>query len=320
MVRLFKDTVAYRIVSGDKKKNSLSHAYLLLCQDGAAIPEYLKTIAKTIICEDESGFCDQCRSCSLIERNLYTDVSFYPKGDGGKILVADVDEMVAQTFVKPFEGDKRVFVFCGAENMTPQAQNKLLKTLEEPPKGVYVILGATNENAILPTVKSRVKKISVPDYSESEILDFLIRRHPDKDREELKRAASFADGKPGLALAYAENGASDVEGLVYSMLENMLNSKDVIDYSVKIDKTNIKEFLISLKKTLDRVIRYQSGGDEKSGAIRRISRIYSTAACLAIINKVNACERALYFNGNVTMLADNILLCVLEEKYRWKKL
>ena len=84
MVRLFKDTVAYRIVSGDKKKNSLSHAYLLLCQDGAAIPEYLKTIAKTIICEDESGFCDQCRSCSLIERNLYTDVSFYPKGDGGK--------------------------------------------------------------------------------------------------------------------------------------------------------------------------------------------------------------------------------------------
>lgn len=320
MVRLFKDTVAYRIVSGDKKKNSLSHAYLLLCQDGAAIPEYLKTIAKAIICEDESGFCDQCRSCSLIERNLYTDVSFYPKGDGGKILVADVDEMVAQTFVKPFEGDKRVFVFCGAENMTPQAQNKLLKTLEEPPKGVYVILGATNENAILPTVKSRVKKISVPDYSESEILDFLIRRYPDKDREELKRAASFADGKPGFALAYAENGASDVEGLVYSMLENMLNSKDVIDYSVKIDKTNIKEFLISLKKTLDRVIRYQSGGDEKSGAIRRISRIYSTAACLAIINKVNACERALYFNGNVTMLADNILLCVLEEKYRWKKL
>lgn len=320
MVRLFKDTVAYRIVSGDKKKNSLSHAYLLLCQDGAAIPEYLKTIAKIIICEDESGFCDQCRSCSLIERNLYTDVSFYPKGDGGKILVADVDEMVAQTFVKPFEGDKRVFVFCGAENMTPQAQNKLLKTLEEPPKGVYVILGATNENAILPTVKSRVKKISVPDYSESEILDFLIRRYPDKDREELKRAASFADGKPGLALAYAENGASDVEGFVYSMLENMLNSKDVIDYSVKIDKTNIKEFLISLKKTLDRVIRYQSGGDEKSGAIRRISRIYSTAACLAIINKVNACERALYFNGNVTMLADNILLCVLEEKYRWKKL
>lgn len=320
MVRLFKDTVAYRIVSGDKKKNSLSHAYLLLCQDGAAIPEYLKTIAKIIICEDESGFCDQCRSCSLIERNLYTDVSFYPKGDGGKILVADVDEMVAQTFVKPFEGDKRVFVFCGAENMTPQAQNKLLKTLEEPPKGVYVILGATNENAILPTVKSRVKKISVPDYQESEILDFLIRRYPDKDREELKRAASFADGKPGLALAYAENGASDVEGLVCSMLENMLNSKDVIDYSVKIDKTNIKEFLISLKKTLDRVVRYQSGGDEKSGAIRRISRIYSTAACLTLINKVNACERALYFNGNVTMLADNILLCVLEEKYRWKKL
>lgn len=320
MIELFKGTVAYRIVAGDKKRKSLSHAYLLTCQDAFALGDYLKTIAKTIMCDNSDEFCDECRTCRLIEKGVLTDVTAYPKGDSGKILVADVDEMVAQTYIKPFEGDKRVFIFVGAENMTAQAQNKLLKTLEEPPRGVYVLLGATNENAILPTIKSRVKKLSVPDYSESDIYDYLRRSFPDKDDEVLKRAASLADGKPGIAAQYAVNGSSDVEGLVYSMLENMLNSKDVIDYSVKIDKSNIKEFLITLKKTLDRIVRYQSGMGEKSEAISRLSRIYSTAACLNIVNRINACERALYFNGNITMLADGILLGVLEEKYKWKKL
>lgn len=320
MIELFKGTVAYRIVSGDKKRKSLSHAYLLTCQDSFALGDYLKTIAKTIMCGEKDGFCNDCRTCRLIEKGVFTDVTIYPKTDGGKILVADVDEMVAQTHIKPFEGDKRVFIFVGAENMTAQAQNKLLKTLEEPPRGVYVLLGATNENAILPTIKSRVKKINVPDYSESDIFDYLKRCFPDKDSGVLERAASLADGKPGVAKQYAINGSSDVEGLVYSMLENMLNSKDVIDYSVKIDKSNIKEFLITLKKTLDRIIRVQSGAEEKNKAISRLSNIYSTAACLNIINRINACERALYFNGNITMLADGILLGVLEEKYKWKKL
>ena len=322
MIELLKNTVAYRILSGDKKKKSLSHAYLLVCQDALVLPEYLKAIAKTIVCEDESGFCNDCRSCRLIDKGIYTDVAFYPKADGGKILTSDVDEMISQTYVKPFEGDKRVFVFCGAENILPQAQNKLLKTLEEPPKGVYVVLGTSNENALLSTVKSRVKKIVVPDFSEEEILGVLKKIYPDKDEAQLSRAATLADGKVGSAIVYAKNGTdnSDMEKFVTDMLENMTTSKDVIDYSVKIDKNNIKEFLITLKRILDRAMRYANGAEEKSGDIRRISNIYGTAACLAIINKINAFERALYFNGNVNMLADGILLGILEEKYRWKKL
>lgn len=322
MTDLFKKTVAYRILSGDKIRGSLSHAYMVVCQDAVALPEYLKVVAKTIVCTDESSFCGECRSCTLIDKGIYTDVTFYPKNEGGKILVADVDEMIAQSYVKPFEGDKRVFVFCGAENMLAQSQNKILKTLEEPPRGVYVILGTTNENAILSTVKSRVKKLSVPDFSEEEIFDYLSGRFPEKDEKELSRAAAFADGKIGSALSYVEKGGdnSAVEALVLDMLENMKNSKDVLDYTVKIDKTNVREFLICLKKTLARAARCSCGKEEKSGAIRRISAIYGTAACLAVINRINACERALYFNGNVTMIADGILLGVLEEKYKWKKL
>lgn len=323
MVELFKKTVAYRILSGDKKNGCLSHAYMLVCQDGAALTEYLRIVAKIIMCaEDANGFCNECRTCRLIDKGIYSDVQLYPKSGGGKILVADVDEVVSQSYVKPFEGDKRVFALSASESIMPQAQNKILKTLEEPPKGVFVLLGTTNESSVLSTVKSRMKKLVVPDFSEEDVTAALSRRFSDRDVGELAKIAALADGKIGAAVALAEKGTDGeaVASLVLNMLENMRSSRNVIEYSSKIDKTNVREYLITLKKVLDRAVRFSCGADEENGAIRRISKDFGVAACLAIINRINSCERTLAFNGNVNMIADGILLGVLEEKFKWKKL
>ena len=70
----------------------------------------------------------------------------------------DIDELIAQTYIKPIESEKRVFALVNTASMNGPAQNKLLKTLEEPPKNVFILMGIENESAILPTVKSRIKK------------------------------------------------------------------------------------------------------------------------------------------------------------------
>jgi DNA polymerase-3 subunit delta' len=70
----------------------------------------------------------------------------------------EVNELIEESYLKPIEGDKKIFIVNRAESINHVAQNKLLKTLEEPPKGVHIIMGATNEHALLPTIKSRVKK------------------------------------------------------------------------------------------------------------------------------------------------------------------
>lgn len=323
MVELFKKTVAYRVLSCDKKSDCLSHAYMLVCQDANALREYLRIIAKILVCADDNAdFCGECRTCRLIDKDIYSDVRFYPEGAGGKILVADVDDLVAQSYVKPFEGDKRVFVLCASESIMPQAQNKILKTLEEPPKGVFVLLGTTNENSVLPTVKSRMKKLTVPDFSEEEVIGALKRRFADKEREELAEIASFADGKVGRAFSLVEEGMNgkEVSRLVIDMLTSMRSSRNVIEFSSKIDKTNVREYLITLKKTMNECARYLCGEKAKNEAIRRIADDFGVSACLAIINRINAFERTLAFNGNVNMIADGILLGVLEEKFKWKKL
>ena len=81
MVELFKQTVAYKIITGDKSRGQLSHAYALVCEDTVALNDFIKTTAKILLCQDES-FCGQCRPCRLIEKGTHSDVTFYPKTAG----------------------------------------------------------------------------------------------------------------------------------------------------------------------------------------------------------------------------------------------
>lgn len=318
MVELFKKTVAYKIILGDKSRSQLSHAYALCLEDEKALEYFIKATAKIILCENSDSYCDQCRMCRLIEKGTHSDVTFYPKTAGGKILTGDIDELIAQTYIKPIESEKRVFALFNTASMNLSAQNKLLKTLEEPPKNVFILLGVENENALLPTIKSRVKKLEIPPFSESDLLDGLKELCP--DRERLERAISFADGSAGKALEYYnEEKGKNSEEFVFTLLKEMKSSKEVSSFACKIDKDNIKEFLVCLKRVLNGVVRCHTTGSGSQN-IKELCEIYKCASALAIIEKVNLAERALYFNGNVNMITDSILLSILEEKYRWQKL
>lgn len=317
MVELFKKTVAYKIILGDKTRGQLSHAYALVCEDCFTLNAFIKIVAKMLLC-DSADYCDQCRSCRLIEKGTHSDVTFYPKTAGGKILTGDIDELIAQTYIKPVESEKRVFALVNTASMNGSAQNKLLKTLEEPPKNVFIVMGIENENAILPTVKSRIKKLEIPSFSDEDLLEGLQSVCPDK--EKLAKAVSFAEGKAGVAVEYYnEEKGLYTEEFVYNLLKEMKSSREVSSFACKIDKDNIKEFLVCLKKTMSSIVRrYSCGGG--SSVIEELSQIYKLPSALAIIEKVNLAERALYYNGNVNVVTDGILLSILEEKYRWQKL
>ncbi len=317
MVELFKRTVAYRVITSDKKRGELSHAYGLTCEDKVALNVFIKTAAKILLCDDQC-FCGECRHCRLIEKGTHFDVTFYPKKDADKILTADIDNLISQTYIKPIESEKRVFALTNTASMNTSAQNKLLKTLEEPPKNVFILLGIENENALLPTIKSRIKKLDIPLFSNEQLAEGLKDICPDKTR--LARAISFADGKASKAIEYYnEEKGKDIEGFVITLLKEMKSSREVSSFACKIDKDNIKEFLVTLKRVMNEIVRYSLIGNGRR-EIAELSEIYKKATALAVIEKINAAERALYFNGNVSVITDGILLSILEEKYRWQKL
>ena len=164
---LIKKTNAYKIISGDKKANRLSHAYLILTPDKQMLSEYLKYFAKIIACQENEP-CLECRVCSLIDNNSHPDVIFYPKTKDS-ISSEEINDLIEESFLRPIECDKKVFVLLNAELMNASAQNKLLKTLEEPPAFVVFILATTEIQKIPATISFASCAIFLPCFADISI-------------------------------------------------------------------------------------------------------------------------------------------------------
>ncbi len=307
---LIKSTVAYRVIASEKARRRLSHAYLIVCNDGAYLRKYLKIFAKLIMCESEE-FCDECRVCKLIDKEIYADCSFYPT-EGNKILTADVDDLVAKTFVKPFESDKKIFVLCGVENMNAVAQNKMLKTLEEPPENTVIIMGTTNEASLLPTVISRVKKLTVYPFGEKQLYDELKEYYSDDDK--LKKAIALSSGSAGLTDEIYNDGKwVKMLKLAYSVLVEMKSSKEVLYYASKIERDDIMDFTMALLEEVRMLMRKAAESQDKTADGLKLKTIAEIGAM------VGKYHNDLHFNANPTMITDGILFGILEEKYKWQK-
>ena len=304
---LVKETTAYKIISTEKKKGALSHAYLVVCADKYALKTYLKELAKVIEFQGDDG--DE-RIAKLIDKNAYADCTFYPL-TGERIMTADVDDLVSKTYIRPIENKTRLFVLCGAENATPAAQNKLLKTLEEPPKGVVILIGALRESGLLSTVLSRVKKIDVPPLSSDKIRSVLSERCKDKDR--LENAIRSANGSAGAALALYENGEADkLDSLVKDIFAEMKSSKDVIKFVKRAGKEDNNELNSALKaETTIRLENAVYGKEDKDG--------FTVGALVAISETLTDKEKAVAFSANTAMTIDGVLLSIVREKRRWQK-
>lgn len=304
---LVKDTTAYKIISTEKKNGALSHAYLVVCADKYALKTYLKELAKVIEFQGDDG---DGRIAGLIDKNAYVDCTFYPL-TGERIMTADVDDLVSKTYIRPLENKTRLFVLCGAENATPAAQNKLLKTLEDPPKGVVILIGALRESGLLSTVLSRVKKIDVPPLSSEKIRSVLSERCKDKDR--LETAIRSANGSAGAALAAYENGESDkLNTLAKDIFAEMKSSKDVIKFVKRAGKEDVKEFISALKaETTMRLENAVYGKEDKDG--------FTVGALVAISETLTDKEKAVAFSANTAMTIDGVLLSIVREKRRWQK-
>lgn len=304
---LVKDTTAYKIISTEKKNGALSHAYLVVCADKYALKTYLKELAKVIEFQGDDG---DGRIAGLIDKNAYADCTFYPL-TGDRIMTADVDDLVSKTYIRPLENKTRLFVLCGAENATPAAQNKLLKTLEDPPKGVVILIGALRESGLLSTVLSRVKKIDVPPLSSEKIRRVLSERCKDKDR--LETAIRSANGSAGAALAAYENGESDkLNTLAKDIFAEMKSSKDVVKFVKRAGKEDVKEFISALKaETTMRLENAVYGKEDKDG--------FTVGALVAISEMLTNKEKAVAFSANTAMTIDGVLLSIVREKRRWQK-
>ena len=155
--------------------------------------------------------CRQCRGCRLVAGGNHPDLHrLGPEGPGGQVLIGDsarpagrgVRNLVAELAYLPVEGGHRVAIVEHAERMNEDAQNALLKTLEEPPPRTTMILCADEEDRLLPTVRSRCVRLRLAPLGVRGIEELLVEQGI-ADAPTAARLARIAAGRPGLAIAYA---------------------------------------------------------------------------------------------------------------------
>ncbi len=151
-------------------------------------------------CRDPKSddLCGRCPSCTKAFSGFHPDIRFYPEVEPANTIgIDDVRGLSQEAQYRPFEGSRRVFIIDRAERMTPQAQNALLKTLEEPPETSHLVLVTGYPQRLLSTIRSRCQLISFRPLHRREIENFL------REKSELPHPglrASFAGGSLGTAL------------------------------------------------------------------------------------------------------------------------
>lgn len=176
------------------------HALLLLGPAGVGKMTLARLLAAGLVCEAPGDRpCEECTSCRKVAAGTHTDVwTQEPSGKSRTITVDQVAEIQRRLSYRRGDGDFRVVLVDDAGTMNDQSQNKLLKTLEEPPPGTVIVLCALHPGQLLVTVRSRCQKVTLAPLEPSRMARWLEQVHG-ADPQTARVAAAASHGLPGLA-------------------------------------------------------------------------------------------------------------------------
>ncbi len=164
--------------------------------------------------------CGECASCRRIVRGVHADVLRIEPGDTGSIRIDQVREAIDRSAYRPFEGRRRVVIIDRAEQMIVNAQDAILKTLEEPPNASTFILVTDTPDTLLPTIRSRCQRLRFGRLSPGDVAEVLIARHEYAEAD-AHAAASLSDGSVGKALEGGSDDFVDARAAALQLLETV---------------------------------------------------------------------------------------------------
>ena len=205
------------------ESHRISHAYILTGEEGTGRKSIANAFAMTLLCEKGGTEpCMVCHSCKQALSGNHPDLIYVTHEKPASIGVDDIREQINDTIqIRPYSSYYKIYIVDEAEKMTVQAQNALLKTIEEPPSYAVIILITTNQEAFLPTILSRCVQLKLKPLKDFTVKSYLTEhlKVPEKDAE---LCAAFARGNLGKAIHLASSEEfKELYRRVMSLLKNV---------------------------------------------------------------------------------------------------
>ena len=213
------------------KSKKISHAYIFEGPNDSGKNMLARAFAKALQCEAGYGdSCDMCRSCQQMESGNQPDVKWLTHEKPMTISVDDIRKQInADMAIKPYSSKYKIYIVDEAEKMNEQAQNALLKTIEEPPEYGIIMLLTNNLEAMLPTILSRCITFHLKPVEQAKIVDLLTSQYGVPDYK-ARICASFSQGVVGKAIHMA--ASEDFNDLQYHVLNIVKNVHEMEVYEV----------------------------------------------------------------------------------------
>lgn len=306
--------IGHKIIIDSFKKRvdlgEISHAHIIVGPDGIGKSNLANKFARNIL--------------GKLEEKDYVDIINY-RCKKVSFGVDDVREIVEEINKKPFEGDKKVIIIYDGNKLTVQAQNALLKTIEEPPHGVFIILLCESLELILDTIKSRCQIYKLSPLNKKEIRFYLDNiNNSDFTEEEINAAIAYSEGIPGRAEAFLKNSSlkelrNILEELLYLIIKS--NSIEILDFETKIVafKDKKEDILNILASFIRDIIVYKEIDDvsgiingDKVESIKKLAIEMSYKKLNNIIDKIGEARKSLLSNSNFQLTIRVMLIGFME--------
>lgn len=308
------------------KMDKVSHAYIINGEKNAGKEFIAKTFAMALQCENRQGIepCGECHSCKQALSGNHPDIIFITHEKPGTIGVDDIRRQINNDVaIKPYKGPWKIYIMNEGEKMTVQAQNALLKTLEEPPAYAVLLILAANVDSLLPTVLSRCVVLNMKPAKDAQIKKYLMETMEIPDYK-ADICVAFARGNVGKAKLLANSEEFDkVKEEAIILLKNIreMELNEIVTAIKKINeyKFDVNDYLDILSIWYRDVLLFKATHDanhlifrEEIQYIRKVADKSAYEGIEKIIDALEKSKQRLNANVNFDLTMELLLLTIKE--------